>query len=208
MTSEQYWKAILEILYHWSDLGIHKAKTGATLIGHVPHVAPEAWLHSLHIPLKKKQISALEESVGTTFPYEFRDFLGFTNGLKAYSDSISIYGIRTNYDRTIEGGRQPYDFQLMNRPAEKPPDAENTMVFIGGYSWMYGSDLYFDSGSLHPERIYRCSRESVYPLNTWENFWVMLDEELKRLAAMFDDKGRQIDPEKPTVPAPQDWIIN
>jgi len=40
------------------------------------------------------------------------------------------------------------------------------------------------------------------------DFWVMLYDEIMRLAEMFDDKGRQIDPEKPTVPTPQDWIIN
>lgn len=188
------------MLNRWSNLGVREASTGATLIGQVPHVAPEAWLHSFYQPLVKQEVKMLEDYFNLSFPKAFRHFLLLSNGLNIFSDSLCVLGIRENYERDGDSAWQPYDIVLHNYPSEKPGDATAKMVFVGGYNWD-GSHLYFDAGSADPERIFRCTANSITPLNSWDNFWVMLYDETRRLSRLYDECGKKIDPDAPTVPA-------
>ncbi len=200
-TGELYWTDILEILQRWLSLGMREGVTGATLIGHVPHWAPDGWMHEYYVPLLEQEIAILQTELGVKFPLALRELFAITNGLNLFLDSLAVFGIRENYDRRPDFARQPYDIIRANYTSERPDDAKSGIVIIGSYSWD-GSRLYFDETSDHLDYIYRCERWSVVPLNRWDNFWEMLYGETKRLAELFDEQGRKIDPERPTTPEP------
>src|SRR5205823_4209427 len=69
------------------------------LIGHVPHVAPEAWLHAIFPGLTAQQVDQISNYLGVPVPAVFSLFLQRCNGLRLFS-KISIDGLRRNYSRT------------------------------------------------------------------------------------------------------------
>lgn len=55
------------LMMRYSHLGTRKVEaTGALLIGHAPHVAPEAWLNSTYPCLSESETVELEVLLGTT----------------------------------------------------------------------------------------------------------------------------------------------
>ncbi|MFC1926048.1 SMI1/KNR4 family protein [Chloroflexota bacterium] len=199
------WNKILEILHRWKPLGFKEVMTGAKLIGHIPAVAPEAWLHCVYSPLNIESIKEIERRLDMPLPISLIILYSFTNGMNLFSDSISIWGVRENYIRTGDAVWQPYDLVDMNLPCERPRDANKSIVFIGGYNWD-GSSLYYDAKASSPEAIYRCSRDSVIPLNQWTDLWAMLEEEIVRLSCLYGEDGLAINPDTPTIPSNQQGI--
>ena len=192
------WEAVMDMLLSYRHLGCRETASGVRLIGHVPRIGPEAHLHTVYPPLPAMQVEQMEGTLGVTFPESIRQFYSHSNGLNCFVDVLSIFGKRKNYVRTGDAARQPFDLLAMNAPGERPRARGQTIVVIGGYDWD-GSHLYFD-GANRPERIFRCSRDSVVPLNSWPNFWTMLYQEVKRLSLLFSDKGVKLDPDQPTTP--------
>lgn len=198
-TFDTRWNRILEMLFHWKPLGIKEVKNGARLIGHVPSVAPDAWLHCIYAPLKIQSIKEIENRLDISLPISLVILYSFTNGMNLFSDSISIWGARENYIRTGDAVWQPYDLADFNLHNARPKDAKRSIIFIGGYNWD-GSLLYFDAKAPSPEVIYRCSRDSVKPLNRWVDVWTMLEEEIDRLSNLYGKDGLEVNPDTPTIP--------
>ncbi len=197
--ANERWEQIRSILYRWSKLGTKRTETGAVLIGHVSHVAPEAWFHTIYKPLTGKEIEQVEDQLKITLPPPYTEFLRLTNGLNVFSDALALYGLRHSYERNSEACWEPYDMVAMNEPLEKPRDASASILIIGSYEWD-GSPLYIDLESQDPARVFRCSRESSLPLNSWDSFWQMLYSEVARLSIIYDEWGRKIDPNVSTIP--------
>ena len=178
-------------------LGSRVLPDGTRLIGAIPHVGPDAWLHALFSGLKGPEIRELEGSLGGPLPGELRKFYRRFNGLSLFNDALSIFGHRKKLGRTGDAAWQPYSILTPNGP-ERPPDAPPGVLFIGGYGW---------DGSLvcvapPDNRVVRCFKTSAKPLNQWANLGEFLSHEAVRLAALFDDKGRKIRPSSPTIPPP------
>jgi hypothetical protein len=186
---------VIELMNSYAHLGVRVLENGTRLIGHVPHVAPEAWLHMLFAPLSVTQIAQIERDIGTALPDEFASFLKRSNGLSLFSDALSIDGLRTSYARTGDSTRQPFSIITPNVP-ERPLFSRDSFVFIGGYR-SDGSLLYIDKKD---SRVYRCKNRSAKPLNEWSDFGVMLHKEATRLSLLFDNKGRKLNPDRPTTP--------
>ena len=180
---------INELLYKFSSLGVKTIeKTGATLIGYAPFIAPEAWLNHLFKPLTMDSICLLEDRIKRPIPDGYRDFLMyFSNGLNVMNGHLSLFGLRTSYSRDTSD-RQPFDLTLVNTIAsEKPFNSTKEMFFFGSYM-SKGSKLYFDKDS----RVCFCSRENATPLKTWNNLIEMLESELIRIYKLFDESGHPL----------------
>ena len=186
-----------ELVYKFAPLGIRKVEqTGATLIGPAPFIASNAWLNHLFSPLSKQEIKELEVSLDKRIPNDYIDFLiSFSNGLEVLNTTLSLEGLRYNYNRnSINDVWQPFDL-IVSNVYEKPVNAASEMFFFGSYHWD-GSLLYFNSQN----EICYCSREDARPLKKWNNFLSMLISEIRRLYALFDDTGRSLDSSIPTIP--------
>lgn len=187
-------KKALDVLMEAESYGLRKQKDGTVLLGHIPHVAPEAFLHVLFAPTTEKEITSLEKQLKANIPSKYQAFLlKEYNGLIVFGQSLYLNGYRKNYDRTSKN-IYPFDLLTVNK-FERPSDAEETDFFIGGYDWD-GSLLYMKGEG---SKIFRCSRENVEPLNSWTDLDSMLSKEIRRLSGFFKD-GKKKKEDQPTTP--------
>ncbi len=186
---------LLEVVSRARHMGERTLSNGVRLIGHIPHVAPEAYFHVTYPPLNNTQIDSLEEAIGRELPFELHAFYHKTNGIKLFGYSLSIDGLRKSYVRTGDEAWQPYSIITPNT-LERPPHADEALVFFGGYRGD-GSRLCMTP---HSSVVYRCEFGTARVLNKWSSFDEMLTSELNRLSTLFDEKGRKIDADAPTVP--------
>jgi hypothetical protein len=190
-----YFDDVMTLILEWEPLGCRVAADGARLIGHVPHVAPEAYLHVVFPALDDEGIAQIAEQIGRSLPPDLEAFFRMANGIDLFSSSLCVDGLRGDYVRTDNDAWQPFSISLINLD-ERPPDADDCHVFFGGYNWDR-SLLYLAPWS---PKVYRCSPTTAEPLNEWPSLGHMLVSEVKRLALLFDRQGRKLDADQPTVP--------
>lgn len=178
------------------SLGAKTVKSGARLIGHIPHWAPEGYLHVVFPPLSGPDLDKLRRALKRNIPPEYEALLGTTNGLSVFADSLALYGHRTSYRRSIDD-TQPYSILDPNQE-ERPSGLQSSVLVIGGYS-EDGSKVCLDG---EHGVVFRCERyRGDLVLNRWPNLETMLQSEIKRLSGLFDERGRRKDGVK-TVPSP------
>lgn len=167
-------------------LGERALDSGTRLIGHVPHVAPEAWLHALYPPLSEDGIAAVEESLSFPLPADYAAFLRIHNGLRVFSGDLWLGGRRTSYSRVGDAAWQPFDLVLHHEEFTKALNGEE--LVIGGEQ-RTGVVLRYviESGEIH-----KCRRRAGKPLGVWNSLEEMIASEASRLASCFDATGRRI----------------
>lgn len=178
---------ILRRIEKAQSFGFREASTGAKLYGHVPHVAPEAWLHAVFPPLSEPDISALEVKLNRKVPESFQGFLRLTNGLGIFSHSIAIYGKRSNYVRMGDAVWQPFCIVTANT-FDKPENTQSFQFIIGSYR-SDGALLSIDD---RDGSVFVTKGRSKKVRNRWSDLDTMLIEEMDRLAGLYDSVGRKI----------------
>src|SRR5258706_14700655 len=91
---------VLQILRDSRVPGRRTLPNGTELIGRVPHVAPQAWFHTIYGPLSEEGIAEIERILEKPLPTILKRFFTLANGLNVYSDELAIYGLRSDYSRT------------------------------------------------------------------------------------------------------------
>jgi len=183
-------------LRKWSHNGVKEISNGATLICHVPHIAPQAWLHTIYAGLTDKNMDVLQENIRGILPKDYVDLLKCTNGINIFSDSLSIWGMRTSNARRGEDAIQPYDLVSLNE--EKIGRIPDKWLAFGSYSWD-GSTMIYDFSKSNC-KVFRCECDSVKILQEWSDLWTWLDSEIERLSLLFDENGIEYDEDTPTMP--------
>lgn len=191
-----YIEDIKKELYKFEDLGTEISQLGAILIGKAPHIARLAWLNEVYPILKKNEILLLESELGVKIPEDYKTFLTqFSNGLKVFVATFTLYGLRKDIGRSIEESRQPFSILTTNLQ-ERPKKAKDSYFFIGGYKWD-GSKLYIDKET---GKVHYCDRWDATSLYEWNSFEEMIVSEVKRITNLFDDKGVILDEDMHTTP--------
>ena len=185
----------LDRLKAFAYLGEQYLEDGTHLIGKAPHIAPLAWLHSIYPPLVDTDIRFLDNELKHPIPNSYREFLKITNGLNVFNTAISLYGLRKNYNRTINEVWQPFDIITPNID-EIPKNAVGEVLIIGSYDWD-GSLLFTDCLT---EKVYLCDREDITPKFRWDSLYQMLDTEINRLIGIHDREGKELFPDESTLP--------
>ena|SRR5688572_22153158 len=177
------------ILRRWEHLGERKTTLGATLIGRVPHVGPEAWLHEVYKGLSEQELAVLEEALPSPIPVVFQDFLRRANGLKMFSDRMSISGFRAAISRNGDGRYQPYDLREDNDP-DGPPSRRPESILVFGHCGENESAVFFDL-KLGPQqsRVGMTLMDSFREVQSWPDFWTWVVHETERLARNCDRQG-------------------
>lgn len=186
---------VLQVIEQAGSFGFRQLANGVRLYGHVPHVAPEAWLHQVYAPLVEDDLNWIEKKIGLPISSDLRQFFQLANGVGLFSVSLSIYGKRISYVRTGDDAWQPFCIVTANT-LERPTHAKSSQIVIGGYQ-DDGSLLFldFDDG-----KVFRTKNRSKKVLNRWANFWTMLLEETRRLSELFDAEGHKLS-DRPTTPS-------
>lgn len=183
-TTERDYRLVFDIIERFRPLGSRTLEDGTELIGHVPHVAPEAWLHIRFRPLEAEEVVMLETQLGRGLSPGHREFLLHANGLSLFSGSLAVYGHRHTYARRGDARWQPFSIVEPNM-YERPHGSQPADLFLGGYE-QDGSLIYTRSPAPF---VHRCSRSSAHPVNTWPSLPGMLASETLRLSELFDDRG-------------------
>lgn len=133
---DEKYKKIKELVMKYSYLGTEYDKVnGGLLIGPAPHIAPHAWLNELFPPLNELEFIELKKDIRIYIPDEFKYFLkNFSNGLGIICRTLNIYGKRKNYVRDLANAHQPFSI-LDTNVYERPNNATDDMLFIGGYEY-------------------------------------------------------------------------
>jgi hypothetical protein len=191
-----YFEEVKIELLKYEHLGIEKCANGTWLIGQAPHVARQAWLHSIYPTLSDQEVGRLERELNMPIPDTYKWFLqNGSNGLNVFVGKFYLYGLRKDLGRTIEASRQPYSPDIAN-DGERPSNAKQNYFFIGGYKWD-GSNLYIDTET---NLVHFCDRWDATSLYKWNSFEEMLVSEIKRLIKLFDEQGKIIDAKLYTTP--------
>ena len=190
---------IKELLLKYSYLGIEKTEhTEATLIGRSPriHVYDHPWINTIFTPVGMKEIDEIEEGIGRMIPAVFVNFLTkFSNGLRIFGGTLTLYGYRYNYIREIDWILgQPFEIIPLNT-YERPKNATPDMFFIGSYIYD-GSKIYLTPDGI----VHYCQRYDATSLLTWPSLPEMLISEIERIYSLYDEQGVQIDDTVPTTP--------
>jgi hypothetical protein len=190
-----YFDEVMEVVLDAERLGSRRLSNGVHLVGHVPHVAPEAYYHVVYPPLADAHIATIEQQIQRRLPSELKDFYKRSNGMHLFAYAMAIDGLRRGNVRTGDGAWQPFGMDVPN-VKERPKDAGGSFVFFGGYEWD-GSTL-----GMSPDSpvVHRCAPQSARFINEWPSFGEMLVGEVRRLSALFDESGRKINEDTPTIP--------
>jgi SMI1 / KNR4 family (SUKH-1) len=188
---------VIKVVNQASAFGTATSDNGAHMYGHVPHVAPHAWLHTLFPALDADSLVEVERDLRRPVPSSYQELLRQTNGLYLFRGALSLYGRRRDYSRKVSI-REPFD--LADPNVHERPRAAHPSWFIFGFYNEDGSSAYIDPSDGH---VYRANRDMTSPrLNQWASLDAFLGDEVRRLERHFDDRGRQLDPSRPTTPGP------
>lgn len=147
-----YYRALMVVVESWQRLGVQVLPGGTRRIGHIPHRAPQAYLHDIFPGINEVQIRKLELKIGFVLPESLRSFYYLHNGMNLFG-RFGVYGLRAHFDRTSFPSilEQPYDIGTPNIE-ERPGMAPKEVVFLGSlseekvlvFAWPDGSIGFWD----------------------------------------------------------------
>lgn len=139
----------------------------------------------------------MEQILGFPLPVELAEFYRGLNGASLFSDSLSIYGLRTSHDRTNARLVEPYGIETANS-YERLKGAPRFAVFMGFYA-NDGSHLYMDADQ---GMVHHCGRFDPRPLHSWLNLHTMLESEIRRISTYFLTNGERKGGVRGSAPPP------
>jgi hypothetical protein len=184
--------AYLQEVYRITDVarafGYRALPNGTELVGHVPHIASEAWFHQRFTPLSEPDTMALEARLGRELPPVLRTFYSHYNGLGLFAYELLLHGLRYTYERTGDAAWQPFDLAHFNQyDGSRRKHRSAQQLLLSRYR-SDGAWLYLDTTT---GNVYRENALSSQPEHEWPSFEVMLVAEAQRLALLFDEQGRR-----------------
>jgi hypothetical protein len=103
---------VIAVVERWAS-NEDRSLNGGRLICRTPWIAPEAFLHRLYPPNSPELIASIAPATGRQPPRDFARLLERFNGADLFGGSLSIYGVRTSYDREADiANWQPFDVDI------------------------------------------------------------------------------------------------
>lgn len=169
-------------------LGYDESEAGAYRTGHVPHVAPEAYLCWRYPGLDDDGMARAEQECGHYISEPYREFLRCMNGARILGVSLqgSIGGL---VDRSGSGIGQPISLQYQNalgRPSYIPQGHLGFGTING--EWHSQGHLYL--ASTGEVELYNALFDMVGA--RWATLADFLGEEIPRRFSLFDEMGREV----------------
>lgn len=184
------YRQLREITDPWGRLGSRQYLNGTWRIGHVPHIAPEGYLHHLLPPISNEDLETLQDVIGIDFPTRLCDLLSLHNGLELFDLLICIKGRRTSYRRSDFDAmmEQPFDMVLSNT-LERPDSAPDELIFIGCLGDERQPVVMWPDGSIS---LWDTRTDSA-TASIYVDVFDLLVKEAQKAQLLFDSNGRRID---------------
>jgi hypothetical protein len=188
--------AILKLVTRYSHLGDRKLDNGTVLCGKAPHAGAEAYLHHVFPACSASDLKSLQSQVPAKMPDALKGFLAEHNGFDLFNGTLSFFGLRKLSGRSYDAVMgQPYCIVAANT-RERPGWLEEGTWIVGGYNWD-GSKLCLSQAGKVSVR----EPETGQVAKEWSSLEKFLTSETKRLPALFDEKGEEIDDDASTLPS-------
>lgn len=168
----------------WAHLGVVEGDNSSKAIGHVPHVAPMAYLAQIYEPLREDQIPEIFEQLGVSPPQEYLEFLMIHNGMRF--GHLSLNGHVVLIDRTISEIGQPVSLLYGNLYGKRDylPKSHFGIGVMNG-NWYSQGELYLTSD----RTVEMYLKEENILGYVWESFTDFLMSETQRQIALHDENG-------------------
>ena len=182
-------------------LGCSEGEAGAFQTGHVPHVAPLAYLCVCYSGLNEEGLQAAEEECGRYIPDPYREFLACMNGASILG--VSLFGtIFGAVDRSGLGIGQPISLRYGN-VVERPGYIPQGHLGIGGINGERYSQGALYLASTGEVEFYNSHANMIGA--KWESFSNFLNEEMPRRLSLYDERGFKIKGAKHLPGDTEDW---
>ncbi|WP_133489669.1 SMI1/KNR4 family protein [Aliiroseovarius marinus] len=184
--SALFQKLTAQIREALDPLGYRDAEHGAFITGHVPHVAPYAYLANVYAGLDESGLEAAEAECGRFIPEVYRAFLRHTNGLRL--GQLSLHGTTFgSIDRTDYLVGQPISLSYQN-VHERPDYIPNGHLGIGAMNGAWYSQGHLYLASTGEVEMYH--RDANLLGARWASFEEFLESEIPRQLSLYDADGR------------------
>lgn len=191
----------MEIRERFDPLGFQNGEYGAFQTGHVPHVAPLAYLCTRYAGLTEKEISTAEEEAERYIPQPYREFLSHMNG--AWLLGISLHGsIGTSANRSGVGIGQPISIWYQNA-VERPEYIPEGHLGIGAINGDYYSQGHLYLASTGEVELYNANGDIIGA--RWPSLEDFLTQEVTRRFDFYDEAGREIEGSKLLPGDTEEW---
>lgn len=162
-------------------------KNGTQLSGHLPNIAPKAYLHALYTGIGDRTIRKLESDLDRKIPSELKLLYSQNNGFNFFHGGINLFG--SSYGQTFSmDERLPFSLVNGNFPLKTPPETTKKILYIGTYG-LDSSLVYVDTST---GKVHRTKRDRLNKLASWQSIshWICL--ELARLDAFYSEDVESI----------------
>ncbi|MDZ4393309.1 SMI1/KNR4 family protein [Cypionkella sp.] len=202
-------KSVAETIVHleqiirqkYDPMGFIDAQHGAYKTGHVPHVAPLAYLCIRYAGLDDVEIDKAESECDRYIPEPYRELLRHMNGARMLGVSL-LGGIGGSVDRSAIGIGQPISLRYQNAIG-RPDYIPNGHLGIGAINgpWFSQGHLYLTSTG--EVELYNARFNMIGA--RWPSLAVFLEDELSRRFSIYDDEGRILENAKLLPGDTDDW---
>ena len=174
----------------WDKLGYLEADGGAFATGHVPSVAPQAYLCRFYAGLSDAGLNDAEVESERYLPKQYRDFLRSFNG--AHIMGISLNGSTGGQNlREIGGVGQPVSIRYQNVFYTRPEYIPEGHFGLGAMNgpWYSQGHLYLTSTG----EVELINSDHDLIAKRWPSFVEFLMQEIPRQLSRYDEAGLEIE---------------
>ena len=200
-----YWPTIDASLQRHAHLGTRSFGDGTALIGHLPRLAPHAFLHRIFGPLSDTEIRQIEERLQMQVPPSLAEFYRHFNGVMLFDTAICVYGLRRSWDRADVDAMQcnPFDVYVPTLTYRSCSPSGHGIA-ISQYDDLSqvlvepdGTVVRVRESPLHPGEV----------LNRWGSLGDWLLSECRRVEDCIDRDGTfAYNPKETMPPARPSWL--
>lgn len=172
----------------WDKLGYLETDGCAFATGHVPAIAPHAYLCRLYAGLSDAGLDDAEAECERYLPQTYRDFLKSFNG--ATIMGISLYGATGGQNlRVAEGVGHPISIRYQNAFYLRPEFIPAGHFGLGAMNgpWYSQGHLYLTSAG----EVELINRDHNLIAARWPSFTVFLEQEVLRQMSRYDEAGQE-----------------
>ncbi len=177
-------RTVLDTFERRRRTGYQLQKNGTQLAGHLPWIAPKAYLHELPSGIKEKAIKRMQLELGRDLPLEIKDLYLQFNGFSMFHGAINLFGSVYDQEFSIDQ-RLPFSLLNGNYALKVPPETTSNILYIGSYG-IDSSLVYHDAltGNVH-----RTGRLRLEELASWKSISDWICVELPRLEVFYSPDG-------------------
>lgn len=190
-----------QLRQRYDPLGSVEGENGSYRTGHVPHVAPYAYLCTRYAGLDDDGVRDAENDAERYIPEPYKELLRHMNGARLLG--VSLHGgIGGSVDRSGVGIGQPISIWYQNA-VERPDYIPDGHLGIGAINGEWSSQGHLYLASTGEVELYNCQFDMIGA--RWSSLADFFGDEIPRRFSLYDDEGREIEKSKRLPGDTEDW---